>query len=61
MTLKAVVIEDNAVFRRELMEYLNALKGVKLIDYFEDGERFLAKLPCLKIDVVFLDIGMPGL
>lgn len=60
MTLRALVVDDEAPARRRLARQLEAL-GVEVVGEAEDGEQALSQARVLAPDVVFLDVRMPGL
>jgi DNA-binding LytR/AlgR family response regulator len=60
VTLRALIVDDEAPARRRLGRMLAAL-GVVIAGEAENGDEALALLQALRPDVLFLDIQMPGL
>ena len=61
MTLRAVVVDDEAPARAKLRRYLAAAEGVQWIGEAGDGREAVALIRRERPDVVFLDITMPGM
>ncbi|MER2566149.1 MAG: LytTR family DNA-binding domain-containing protein [Myxococcaceae bacterium] len=59
MTLRALVVDDEAPARRRLRRQLEAL-SVEVVGEAEDGEQALTQARALAPDVIFLDVRMPG-
>jgi DNA-binding LytR/AlgR family response regulator len=60
MTLRALVVDDEAPARRRLIRLLGELGGVEVVGEAEDGEGALTHTRSLCPDVIFLDVRMPG-
>jgi two-component system LytT family response regulator len=58
--MKALVVDDEPLARRELRRLLAAFPGVEVIGEAGDIDEARARLEVLSPDVVFLDIQMPG-
>ncbi len=61
MTLRALVVDDEAVARRRLRRLLGKVGGVEVVGEARDGREALERIASLRPDVVFLDIRMPEL
>lgn len=59
--LKVSIIEDNSTIREGLAALINGTTGYSCVGSFGDCESFLAKLPSLDVDVVLMDIALPGI
>jgi len=60
-TLRVLVADDELMARKRLARLLSAVADVELAGEARDGEEVLAKVKEGAIDVVLLDINMPGL
>lgn len=58
---RIVLVDDHALFRTGLRSLLDRSPGCRVVAEAASGEEFLAMLPGLEADVVFMDIAMPGL
>jgi DNA-binding NarL/FixJ family response regulator len=61
MILKVAIIEDNNTIREGLAALINGTTGYSCVGSFGDCESFLSKLSTLDVDVVLMDIGLPGM
>jgi len=59
--IKVVLVEDNNTIREGLAALINGTNGYNCIGSFSNCESFLLKLETMKIDVVLMDIGLPGM
>jgi DNA-binding NarL/FixJ family response regulator len=59
--IKVVIIEDNTTIREGLSALINGTAGYSCVGAYPDCESFLAKLETLSVDVVLMDIGLPGM
>lgn len=59
--INVAIIEDNNTIREGLAALVNGTDGYKCIGAYRDCESFLAKLSSLEVDVVLMDIGLPGM
>jgi len=55
------IVDDHAIFRNGLKLLLNKIKNVKVVAEASNGKNFLETLDSYSIDLVFMDINMPGL
>ncbi|MGI5864396.1 MAG: LytR/AlgR family response regulator transcription factor [Myxococcales bacterium] len=60
-SLKVLVADDELMARRRLLRLLAAVPGVEACGEAKDGEQVLARIGARDVDVVLLDINMPGL
>lgn len=59
--IKVALIEDNTTIRDGLAALINGTTGYSCVGTFSDCESFLSKLETLSVDVVLMDIGLPGM
>jgi DNA-binding NarL/FixJ family response regulator len=59
--IKVAIVEDNQTIREGLSALINGTEGYKCVAAFRDCETFLNKLNQLEVDVVLMDIGLPGI
>lgn len=59
--LKCLIIEDQAPAQRILKTYISEVKGLLLVGTFADPTEALVKTDLTQIDVIFLDIHLPGI
>ena len=59
-TIRIMIADDHAVVRKGLIQIVDETPDLELIDQASDGNEILAKLPNSNIDVLLLDINMPG-
>ncbi len=57
--LRAVVVEDTAIFRKILSMVIEETKGIELVGEFQNGRSGLDGIRKLEPDVVLLDVEMP--
>lgn len=58
---KIALVDDHTLFRTGLAGLLSQHEGFEVVADVGSGEEFLAILPSLDVDVVFMDISMPGI
>ena len=58
---KIALVDDHTLFRTGLAGLLSQHDGFEVVADVGSGEEFLALLPSLDVDVVFMDISMPGM
>lgn len=61
MTLKALVVDDEAPARAELRYLLDEIRGVEVVGEASNASEAYQLINAIAYDVVFLDIDMPGL
>lgn len=59
--LRAIVAEDDALFRSLLLEQLQKIGGVVVEMWADNGQQVCEAIPRLNPDLVILDIGLPGM
>lgn len=59
--LRLLLVEDNAVFRRTIEAHLRRHRPWTIVASVDNGESALATLRAKPVDVVVLDISLPGL
>ena len=59
-TIKIIIADDHAVVRKGLIQIIDETPDLHLIDQAGDGIELLEKLPGQDVDVLLLDINMPG-
>jgi two-component system LytT family response regulator len=57
--IRAVIVDDEPLARESLRELLVVQEAVEIVGEYRNGAAFLAKLPEVQPDVVFLDVEMP--
>jgi DNA-binding NarL/FixJ family response regulator len=60
-TINVTIVEDNKTIREGLSALVNGTDGFNCIGSYQDCESFLRELESLSIDVVLMDIGLPGM
>lgn len=58
---RIVLVDDHSLFRNGLRGLLDRCEGYRVVAEAASGEEFLALLPVLETDVVFMDFSMPGI
>jgi DNA-binding NarL/FixJ family response regulator len=58
---KIFLVDDHKIFREALTFRISQMKGFKVAGEASSGNAFLAMLDNLDIDIVLLDISMPGI
>jgi DNA-binding NarL/FixJ family response regulator len=61
MIINVAIVEDNNTIREGLASLINGTPGYKCIGSYPDCEKFLTSLNKTNIDVVLMDIGLPGI
>lgn len=59
--VKIALVDDHTLFRTGLAGLLAQREGFDVVADFGSGEEFLTQLPGLDVNVVFMDISMPGI
>ena len=60
-SIRLMVVDDHALFRRGLIGLLSEFKGFEVVGEAGSGEDALRLIPRAKPDMVLLDINMPGM
>jgi two-component system, NarL family, invasion response regulator UvrY len=58
--IKIAIADDHAVVRKGLIQIIEETQDMQLIDQAGNGDEILQKLSSLVVDVLLLDINMPG-
>ncbi|KMQ64603.1 hypothetical protein ACM46_10135 [Chryseobacterium angstadtii] len=61
MKLKCVIVDDEPNAAKLLEDYINRVPFLELCGVFFDGEKALENMVYSNIDIIFLDINLPGL
>ena len=59
--VKIALVDDHTLFRNGLIGLLLANPDYDVVGEFSDGSQFIAALPTLEVEVVFMDISMPNM
>ena len=59
--INVAIVEDNNTIREGLAVLFNGTQGYSCVGSFVDCESFLKKLHSLSVDVVLMDIALPGI
>jgi DNA-binding NarL/FixJ family response regulator len=59
-TLKVLLADDHASFRRILSSFLRTQRGIKIVGEAADGREVVEKAKHLHPDIVLMDVHMPG-
>lgn len=59
--IRIALVDDHTLFRSGLRGLLSMREGFEVVADVGSGEEFLDVLPTLDLDVVFMDISMPGI
>lgn len=59
--MKIALVDDHTLFRTGLAGLLSQHDDFEVVADVGSGEEFLGMLPSLDVDVVFMDISMPGM
>lgn len=57
--IRAVIVDDNEMFRSELVEYFGSQSGFEVIGQSNDGADAIMMAQTLHPDLVLMDISMP--
>lgn len=61
MTIRLMIIDDHDLVRAGLEQYFKMHPGVEVVAEASNGEELLKKLETSRVDVLLLDMIMPGL
>ena len=59
--INIALVDDHTLFRSGLRGLLSMYEGFNVVADLGSGEEFLSALPNMEVDVVFMDISMPGI
>ena len=60
MSTRIAIVDDHRVFREGLAALLSSREGIVVVADFADIETLLEALPSLEVDVLLLDVQLPG-
>src|SRR5437867_10080101 len=60
LMIKVAIVEDNAVMRRSIRQWIDAAPGFECVFSCATAEEAVAEIPRLNPDVVLMDIHLPG-
>jgi DNA-binding NarL/FixJ family response regulator len=60
-TVNILLVDDHTLFRNGLKTLLNVISGFRVVGEAADGNKLLELIDDVKVDVVLLDISMPGM
>jgi len=60
-SIRVMIVDDESVARDALEYFVNAEEGFKVVEKSASGDDALDKLEDIDVDVIFLDIEMPGM
>jgi len=58
---RLAIVEDDSVFQNELVRRTAPVQDFKIVGIFRNGEDFLSQVQKIKPDILFLDVGLPGI
>lgn len=61
MLLKCVIIDDDSVFEKIIEHYISKVDFMELTNKYSDAATALSSLDFNKVDLLFLDVEMPGM
>jgi len=61
MKLRCIIVEDEVMARKSLQRLCEQHESLDLVSVFENAEDALVFLSTEKVDVIWLDVEMPGL
>lgn len=59
--IKVAIVEDNSIIREGLAALINGTEGFCCVGTYSTCEKFLSEVKSMTIDVVLMDIGLPGI
>ena len=59
--VKIALVDDHTLFRNGLKGLLRTNSDYEVVGDYADGSQFIAALPGLDVDIVFMDIAMPNM
>ena len=59
--INVAIIEDNNIIREGLAALINGTEGYRCVGVYPTSEKFLEQIPHIKMDVILMDIGLPGM
>lgn len=59
--VRIIIADDHVIFRKGLRTVLNEITFIKVVAEASNGNELLSTLKTTKVDVIFMDIKMPGM
>ena len=59
--VKIALVDDHTLFRNGLKGLLRTNSDYEVVGDYADGSQFIAALPELDVDIVFMDVAMPNM
>ena len=59
--MKSIIVEDEVMARKSIETLCSKVDSVEIVGVYEDAETALAGLEKQEVDLIFLDIDMPGM
>jgi DNA-binding NarL/FixJ family response regulator len=59
--VKVLVVDDNELYRKDLVEFLKIQDDVEVVGVAKDGEGALRLTDSLRPDLILMDVSMPGM
>ena len=56
-----MLVEDHKLFAEAIQRVLSQQAGLEIVEVVESGEKALKRLPELKVDLVLVDVSLPGM
>jgi DNA-binding NarL/FixJ family response regulator len=60
-TYKILIVDDHKIFREGLVFMISKMKGFEVVGEASNGKDFLDMVDILDVDIVLMDIAMPGI
>jgi DNA-binding NarL/FixJ family response regulator len=57
--IKLVVVDDNIVYRKDVIKKLQQIPDLDVVNQFSNGEELIEGLPVINPEVILLDLVMP--
>ncbi|HEX2977068.1 MAG TPA: response regulator transcription factor, partial [Bacteroidales bacterium] len=58
---KVFIVDDHKIFREGLVFMISKMKGFEVVGEASNGKLFLEMIDGLDVDIVIMDIAMPGI
>jgi len=59
--VNAVIVDDDPYFAKVFNKMLTRNERINVTGIFDSGEQFMEKLKCVRCEVAFLDLALPGI
>lgn len=60
-TYRVFIVDDHKIFREGLIFMISKMKGFEVVGEASNGKTFLEMIDDLEVDIVIMDIAMPGI